>query len=317
MTSIGDEKMTQPTVGVDVSKDALDAHRSSDGAAKRFRNTDRGWKALIAFADGALIAFEPTGAYHGGLERALASANARFVKINPLQARRFAEAAGTRAKTDAVDARLLARMANALSLAPTPPQSERVLQLKELQVARQALVRDRTAAKNRASHLRAPLLKQHAAERLAQIQRQLAAVDAEIAALIEADPNLAERRAILTSIPGVSAVTAAALLIEAPELGALDARQAASLAGVAPMTRQSGHWTGKARIRGGRAHLRHALYMPALVAARYNEDLKAVYERLRAAGKAPKVALTALMRKLIILANALLRDRRTWTDRAA
>ncbi len=307
--------MTHDTAGVDVSKDWLDAHRLTDGASKRFANTPAGRRALIRFVAAARVAFESSGVYHQALERELASAGIEAVKINPLQARRFAEATGTRAKTDAVDARVLARMAAMLDLEPTSPLGERMLNLKELQIARQALVKDRTAAKNRAGHLRAPLLKKHAAERLAQIQRQLAGVDAEIAALIEADPDLIERRAILSSIPGVSSVTAAALLIEAPELGALDARQAASLAGVAPITRQSGQWTGRARIRGGRAHLRHALYMPALVAARYNDDLKTVYERLRAAGKPPKVALTALMRKPVILANALLRDRRAETPR--
>lgn len=317
MTSIGAEKMTQNTVGVDVSKDWLDAHRLSDAVAKRFQNSARGWRALRNWAAGALIAFEPSGPYHKGFERALADACAPFAKINPLQARRFAEAIGTRAKTDAVDARVLARMAAVLDLPPTPPASETALLLKELQVARQALLKDRTAAKNRAKRLTLAVLKRQNAARLRHVEAQLEGIDAEIDAVLSADPDLSARRDILISIPGVSAITAAAMLIEAPELGALEPAQAASLAGVAPFTRASGKWKGVAKIGGGRSFLRIALYMPALVAARFNPDMKAVYDRLRSAGKPPKVALTALMRKLIILANALLRDERKWTPRSA
>ena len=135
-----------------------------------------------------------------------------------------------------------------------------------------------------------------------------------IAALIDSDPALAQRFAILISIPGIGALAAYTLLIEMPELGDLDGKQAASLAGLAPVARQSGRWTGRAFIRGGRANVRQALYMPALVAIRYNPQLEAVYQRLKAAGKPSKVAITATMRKLITLANALLRDGRKWSE---
>jgi transposase len=131
-------------------------------------------------------------------------------------------------------------------------------------------------------------------------------------ALINADPNLTGRFDILVSIPGVSTITAFALLIDMPELGTLAQGQAAALAGLAPVARQSGTWTGRAFIRGGRANVRQALYMPALVAMRCNPDLKAKYDQLKAAGKAPKVAITAIMRKLVVLANALLRAGRKW-----
>ncbi len=135
------------------------------------------------------------------------------------------------------------------------------------------------------------------------------AIEKEIMLLIKGDPDLAGRFDILVSIPGVSALTAFALLIDMPELGTLDQGQAAALAGLAPVARQSGAWTGRAFIRGGRANVRQALYMPTLVAMRFNPDLKAKYDQLKA-GKAPKVAITAIMRKLIVLANALLRHRR-------
>lgn len=309
--------MTEPIVGVDVSKDWLDAYRRVDHQNRRFPNTKQGRQSLVRWAEGARVAFEPSGSYHRALERHLATAGLDAVKINPLQVRRFAEAVGTRAKTDAVDARLIATMAATLDLPATPPLGQTMRDLKALQIARAGLVKDRTAARNRAHGHDCAFLERQAASRLRHVDAQLKALDGEIDALIADDAILAGRRDILMSIPGISTVTAAALLAEAPELGALDPKAVASLAGLAPMTRQSGQWNGRARIRGGRAHLRRALYMPALVAARFSPDLKAVYHRLISAGKPPKVALTALMRKLLILANALLRDGRTWAPNHA
>ena len=208
---------------------------------------------------------------------------------------------------------MLARMGAMLELKTRPPRSDALLVLKELHLAREALVKDRTAAKNRSKVLTASLLKRQNTQRLEQINRQIAAIEAAILEQIRADLDLAQRFAILTSIPGVSAVTAFALLIEMPELGTLEAGQAASLAGLAPVARQSGRWTGRAFIRGGRAAVRQAVYMPALVAARFNPDMKAKYRQLIDAGKPAKVALTAVMRKLIVLANALLKANRSWT----
>ena len=237
-----------------------------------------------------------------------------LVKVNPRQARRFAEATGRLAKTDRLDAAMLARMGALLALEARPVRSPILNDLKDLHMAREALVKNRTAAKNRAKALTLPILKRHNSQQLRQIERQMAAVEKEIMALIQADPDLARRFAILVSIPGISAITACALLIDMPELGTLGQAQAASLAGLAPVARQSGQWTGRAFIRGGRANVRRALYMPALVAMRFNPDLKTKYDQLRAAGKASKVAITAIMRRLILLANALLRDGRIWTQ---
>ena len=308
------------TIGVDISKAHLDAHRLPDGASGRFPNDRRGVNALIEWCGRCeieRIVYEPTGAYHRVLEERLLAANLPLAKVNPLQARRFAQACGTRAKTDAVDAAVLARMGMALQPATLSPPPENQTDLKALQVARQALIKDRTAAKNRAKTLRLPLLKRQSEARLAQIARQINAIEAEMRRLIANHPQTARAFEILCSIPGVSDITAAALIVEMPELGTLDAKSAASLAGLAPMTRQSGAWNGKRFIQGGRKHLRDALYMPALVASRFNPDLKAKYHQLREAGKPAKVALTAIMRKLIILANALIRDRRTWTPKRA
>lgn len=306
------------SVGVDISKDTLDAHLHPAGLARRFANTPKGRRALIGWlAEVAVarVAFEPTGAYHHGFERQLAEAGLPLCKVNPRQARRFAEAIGSQAKTDAVDAAMLARLAALLEPPVRPVISAGLDEMKELHVARRALVKDRTAALNRDHTRRSALLKRQAAQRLSQIERQIAAIDTALRTLLAADPALKTRFDVLVSIPGVGETTALIMLVEMPELGTLEHRCVASLAGLAPIARDSGQHRGKRFIRGGRAHLRQAIYMPALVAVRFNADLKAKYESLRAAGKAPKVALTAVMRKLPILANALLRDGRAWSPK--
>lgn len=182
----------------------------------------------------------------------------------------------------------------------------------ELINARDGLVRDRTALKNREKNLTIAFLKRQCRQRIEQIDRHVEALDAEIASLIAADATLTRRHQILTSIAGVGTLTANQLIATMPELGSLENKQAASLAGLAPIARQSGQWKGKSFIRGGRANVRQALYMPALVAARYNPDLKAKYEQLVDAGEPAKIAITAVMRKLVVTANALLKDDRCW-----
>jgi transposase len=308
--------MTNDTIGVDISKDHLDTHRVSDGSSRRFANDRAGHAAFIVWSGepGSRIVYEPTGPYHRAFEQRLADAGLALVKVNPRRARRFAEATGRLAKTDRLDAAMLARMGSLLELEARPVRSPVLNDLKDLHMAREALVKNRTAAKNRAKNLNLPILRRHNAAQLRQIERQMTAIETEIMALIKADPDLAGRFDILVSIPGVSAITAFALLIDMPELGTLENAQAASLAGLAPVARQSGNWNGRAFIRGGRANVRQALYMPALVATRFNPDLKAKYNQLKAAGKASKVAITAIMRKLIVLANALLSHGRKWSQ---
>ena len=245
--------------------------------------------------------------------RRLAEAGCALVKLNPRQARRLADATGRLATTGRLDAARLARMGAPLGLEARPVRGPTLNDLKDLHMAREALAKNRTAARNRSKNLVLPILKRQNAAQLRQIECQMAAIEAEIMARIKADPGLARRFDILVSIPGISAITAFALIIDMPELGTLENGQAASLAGLAPVARQSGSWTGRAFIRGGRANVRQALYMPALVAMRFNQDLKANYDRLKAAGKPSKKAITAIMRKLIVLANALIRDGRKWT----
>ena len=306
------------TIGIDISKAALDCHAHPAGLDRQFPNTAKGHKALIAWAGQwqiERIAYEATGTYHRALEVALDLLPC--IKLNPERARRFAQATGTLAKTDRIDARLLARMAVALQPPVRPARTPQQNQLAELVNARDGLVRDRTALKNRSKNLTVTLLKRQCSQRLEQIARHIATLDAEIAAVIAADEKLARRHDIITSIAGLGTLTANQIVATMPELGSLDNKQAASLAGLAPVARQSGQWKGKSFIRGGRANVRQALYMPALVAARFNPDLKAKYQQLVAAGKPAKIAITTVMRKLVVIVNALLKADRLWAPARA
>ena len=212
---------------------------------------------------------------------------------------------------------MLARMAASLQPDLTPVKDQAIDTLKELLGARRALVKDRTATLNRSKGLTLALLKRQSDQHLKQITARITAIDAECHKLMAATPGFKARLDILTSIPGLGEITAIVLLTDMPELGSMDAKHAASLAGLAPVTRQSGQWRGKSFIQGGRATLRQAIYMPALVAIRFNPPLKAKYDALRAAGKPAKLAITAIMRRLITIANALLRDNRKWTETMA
>ena len=311
--------MTEHNIGVDISKSHLDVFRLEDEAARRFENSAAGFRALVKWLGKSAVArivFEPTGPYHRAFETAL-SGKFPLVKINPLQARRFAEACGTRTKTDAVDARMLARMGAALALEPDAPVNEKLNELKDLQVARTGLIKERTRLHNR-GHVQAnPVLKRQTKARLTLVERQIAELDAEIARQIAEDQPTARKRQILCSVPGLGPIAAALILTFLPEIGTLDRKQAGSLAGLAPHSRESGQWKGKSFISGGRKPLRDALYMPALVAMRFNPDLKAKYTALRAAGKPAKVAIVAIMRKLLETANALVKGDRIWVKKTS
>lgn len=312
--------MTEITIGADISKDHIDLHRLPDGNRLRVTNDRTGFAAILGWigdAPVARIVYEPTGAYHKAFERFMLTRGLPVSKVNPRQARRFAEAIGKLAKTDRADAEMLAQFGMLLTPRLFRPNAASCAELKELHAARLALVKDRTAAKNRGRNITQPLLKRQNAARLKQIEAQLAQVEQAITDHIAIDQSLKARFDILVSIPGLSKVTAFTLLIEMPELGELDEKAAGKLAGLAPSDRQSGRWTGRAFIVGGRAIVRQALYMPALVATRFNPDLKTKYDTLRKAGKPPKVAITAIMRKLVVLANALLRKQQKWTPKPA
>jgi len=312
--------MTDITIGVDVSKDTLDICIHPDGDHRQFPNDPKGFKAILRWFGGRPITrlvFEATGPYHRAFERAMGTAGLPLCKVNPLQAKRFGEAIGQLAKTDRMDAAMLARFGALIEPEVRAAPSIIISELKDLHVARTALVKDRTAARNREKNLTSSLLKRQTRQRLASIEGHLKQIESAIMALIHSDADLRRKFSILISIPGIAERSAFALLIDMPELGTLEPQQAAALSGTAPMTRQSGKRMGKALVSGGRVNVRQALYMPALVATRHNPDLKVKYTELTARGKPPKVAITAVMRKLIVLANALIRDDREWTPRLA
>jgi transposase len=306
----------QGAVGIDVCKAWLDIHILPANTILRFPNTKKGHKQLLSALKPLgvrIVVIEATGKHHRGVHRLLHDAGLAVAVVNPLRARLFAESLGALAKTDCVDARMLAAFGQMARLAATPPLPEAIETLREIVRSREAAMAAKTALENQLSAAAVASVRR-------QIERQIKAARAAIAALeaiavqtIERDAVLARRFDILVSIPGVGAVTGAGLIANMPELGSLDAGQAGMLAGLAPLACDSGQRNGPRRIRGGRQAVRTGIYMAAHSAARFNPHLKRFYERLLAAGKAKKLALTAVMRKLIVLANALIKQNRLWS----
>ena len=311
--------MDNDSIGVDISKDHLDVHALSRGAAARFSNTPAGFRALTRWLGPtglARVVYEPTGPYHRAFE-AYFETRLPLVRVNPLQARRFAQACGVRAKTDVIDAAVLARMGAALALEPDTPIGKDQRELKGLHTARVTLVKEQTQLSNRLNACDLVLPRQQIKARITLVQRQIKEIDAEIARRLADLPTKARAKAILVSIPGLGMISSAAVLAVMPELGQIGDKAAASLAGLAPHPRSSGKWRGTAHISGGRSALRQALYMPAVTACRFNPDFAAKYKALRAAGKPAKLAITVIMRKLLILANTLVRNDRLWTPKTS
>ena len=301
-------------LGVDVSKARLD-FCGLDGKSGGVANDRAGIAALVrqARALGRVqVITEATGRLHHDLWRALDRAGVAVTVVNPARARNFARAEGRLAKTDAIDAVALACFGAATAPAPSPWPGEAILEIKELETARRALVTDRGRFKTQLGEASLALIRRQLRARIAQAGRQIKALEAELDARIEALPELARRRRILVSIPGLGATTARAIIAGLGEIGTAGHKQIAALVGVAPMNWDSGVMRGKRRIKGGRAALRATLFMAALAASRCNPDIRAFYQRLIGAGKPPKVALTAVMRKLLILANTLIRENREW-----
>lgn len=308
--------------GIDVCKAWLDVHVAGVPRQEAFRvaNDKTGIAGLVARLKAlavARVALEATGRMHLGVWTALAATGIPVVVLNPYRARKFADALGWLAKTDAIDASLLALAAARLDLAPSPPPSKERRRLKELQALRRNLVARRVALLNQLADTADALARRLLAAEKRLVERHLAELEAELGALVMADPDLARSYEILVSVPGIGPASAIALIAELPELGHASDKEIAALVGVAPMNWDSGAQRGRRRIKGGRAALRAALHMAALAAARANPALRAFRQRLLAAGKAPKVILTAVLRKLLILANALIRDNRIWAPQHA
>ena len=302
-------------VGIDVAKDTLEVASSDRPTTQRFGNDEAGIAALcaaVAAQTPRLIVLEATGGYERTATAALAAAAVPVAVVNPRQVRDFAKATGTRAKTDAGDARLLALFAERIQ-PPVRPVPDAVAQeLAALLARRRQLLEMRTMETNRRPQVAARLRGQLDAH-VAWLSQQLAELDRELDQTLRRSPVWRAKEQLLRSIPGIGPGVARTLLGELPELGSLARGEVAALAGVAPLNQDSGQRRGRRCTWGGRASVRAALYMAVVSAIRCNPSIKPFYERLRAAGKPPKVAMVACMRKLLTIANAVLRDGVMWT----
>lgn len=303
-------------VGIDVCKDALDVYLHPLGQKLRVPNTPEGLRALkrrLAPMSVTLVVMEATAKFHRQAHRSLHGAGFAVAVVNPLRARLFAEAAGQLAKTDSIDARMLALMGQTLDPAARAPTPQALEDLQELVRARAAAIALRTAVSNQHGASQTAFLKAEFRRQLKTLDKYVARLDREIRRRLDADPGLKRRYDILITIPGVGPTAATALIVGLPELGQCSSKAAALLAGLAPIACDSGARTGERHIAGGRAFVRTSLYMAAVAAARFNPQLREDYQRLRTAGKKAKVALTAIMRKLVVLANVLITEDRPWT----
>lgn len=307
--------MEATVVGIDVSKDRLDVYVHPVG--ERFvvaRNGD-GLEALNARLSpfGAqAVAVEATGGFETVVAASLGGAGLPVIVVNPAQVRAFAKALGKRAKTDPIDAEVIARfvVATRPQIRPLPDEATRFLA--DLVARRRQIIQMIVAEKQREKQMPTRQLKQSAARLIKALEKELNALDTGIGDAVRGSPAWREKEQLLTSVPGVGDVIARTMVAEMPELGSLDRRQIASLAGLAPWTRQSGKWQGRSFTGGGRTAPRNALFMGAMVAIRHNPILKAFYQRLIAAGKPKLVAIVAVARKLLTILNAILRDKKPW-----
>jgi len=299
-------------IGIDVSKNHLDIFDAAAGHVIRLDNTPPAFAALIeGWAQrNAFVLFEATGRYDLSLRQALAGAGVRFARVNPSRARDFARAAGFLAKTDAVDARMLATMAQCLRPPPDQTTTKEREQLALLNKRRDQLVATRQQERTRRHEVSDPLLVDSILAHLAWLDAAIEALEAQIAALIAKTPELDNARRLLVSVPGVGPVTAATLLALLPELGRRSPKQLAALAGLAPFNNDSGARRGQRSIRGGRKRVREALYVAAFSAARHAPRFSDFYKTLTKAGKPAKLATIAVARKLLTVLNAILRDQR-------
>ena len=308
-------------VGIDVSKAVLDIAVAPTGEAWSVTNSTEGMQQLVrrlGEISPKLIVLEATG----GLERravaALAGASLPVVAVNPRQVRDFAKATGQLAKTDAIDAAVLALFADRIRPQVRPLRDEETQELEALVVRRRQVVDMITAEKNRL--IAAPPSKRvrtAIGKTIKWLQKQLEEIDSDLDNAVKGSPIWREKDDLLQSVPGVGKVLSRTMLSLVPELGTLGKKQIAALIGVAPLNWDSGLHRGRRSIWGGRAQVRSVLYMGALVAARFNPVIRAFHARLVAAGKLPKVALVACMRKLLTILNAIVRDRTPWTREAA
>ena len=303
-------------VGIDVSKSWVDVHVRPDGAAFRCATDSDGLAELVRQVQPLaplLVVMEASGGYESIVAVSLAEAGLPAAIVNPRQVRKFAEALGQRAKTDAIDARVIAHFAEAIRPPARPLPEPMMDRLRELLARRRQLVVMVTAEKQRLAKAADAVTQRSHKAMLKTLGGERERIDRAIGKLVENSPLWCRKLDLLTSVPGVGDVVARTLLAELPELGRVDRHQIAALAGVAPFSRDSGRRKGKRFVRAGRVQVRAPVYMACLVAIRRNPPLKSFYRRLREAGKPARLALVAVMRKLLTIINAMLRDNRPWT----
>ena len=302
-------------VGVDVSKTCLDVHILPAEEAFQVARDANGIDELVRRLrphQPQIVAVEATGGFETVVAAGLAAAQLPVSVVNPAQVRAFAQALGKLAKTDAIDAAVIARFVQATRPALHALPDEQTQHLADLVTRRRQIVQMLTAERARASRATNAKAAKSCQRLIKALERELSEVDGQLDEALRASPTWCVQQHLLRSVPGVGPVVARTLLAELPELGTLDRRQIAALCGLAPWTRQSGQWKGKSLIGGGRSSVRSALYMAALVAAHHNPVLKAFYQRLLAGGKAKTAALVAVARRLVGILNAVLKTGQPW-----
>jgi transposase len=306
----------KPYVGIDVSKDQLDIAVRPTGDTWSTTNDAPGITEVVqrlAQLHPKLVALEATGGFQMPVAAALASAGLPLSMVNPRQVRDFARATGRLAKTDRLDAQVLAHFAEAVRPTPYPLPDVQTQELTALLTRRHQGVEMLTAEKNRLRATRSEAVRQRIQDHIRWLEQELADLDDDLDHTLRESPLWREKDNLLRRVPGIGRVVSITLLADLPELGTLSRHQIAALVGVAPLNRDSGRFRGKRTVWGGGARVRAALYMAALTASRYNPIIKAFYHRLCGAGKARKVALTACMRKLVIILNSMVKHQQTWT----
>lgn len=302
-------------VGIDVSKDRLDVHVLPQNEAFSVERNGKGLAALVERLKPlapSLVVVEATGGFEMTVAAAIAGAGLPLAVVNPAQIRHYAQALGKRAKSDPIDALVITRFGADVKPEPRPLADEQTQLLAELVNRRRQIVEMLQAERQREKRITIKRLRKSIARVIAALEKELAELDREIDDMIRGSPVWREKENLLASVPGVGSQTARTLLAELPEIGTLDRKRIASLAGLAPYTRQSGKWKGKSMIGGGRTGVRKALFIAALVAGRFNPVLKAFRDRLVAAGKPKIVAVIAVARRLLTILNAIIRDQRPW-----
>jgi len=302
-------------VGIDVSKDRLDVHVLPSGQAFAVARDGKGLSELIEQLGSVrpqLIAVEATGGFETIVAAAIAGAHLPLAVVNPAQVRHFAQAVGKRAKTDPIDAAVIARFAEAVKPEPRELPNEAARLLSELVGRRAQVIEMLVAERQRERRASAVRVRKSLARHIAALEKELPEIDRDIDTMVRGSPVWRETEDLLISFPGVANTIARSVMADVPELGRLTRREIASLVGVAPFTRQSGRWKGKSMIAGGRPFARSAIFMAALSASRCNPVLREFYNRLLARGKPKMVALIAVARKLLTILNAMIRDKKQW-----